>query len=74
MCSIKFLLKIICIPLVLICMNSFASSPGGLWLVVMPQDNAVVYKQAINDFLNKNLGVDKYIECDNSRVSAEVFI
>ena len=39
----------------------------------MPQDNAVVYKQTINDFLNKNLGVDKYIECDTSRVSANVF-
>ncbi|HFS5794088.1 TPA: hypothetical protein ACH1J3_004117 [Citrobacter werkmanii] len=54
-------------------MNVMAGSPGGLWLVVMPLDNAVIYKQSVNAFLKKNMGVDKYISCDGYMVSADVF-
>ena len=69
---IKSMLKLLFIFL-LFSANVFAGFPGGLWLVVMPLDNAISYKQSVNDFLNQNMGVDKHISCDGHMVSADVF-
>ncbi|EOF5384266.1 hypothetical protein ACK1ML_004288 [Salmonella enterica] len=69
----KYLVSIILLFFGFSCTMAIAGSPGGLWLVVIPLDNAVVYKDDINYFFNKVMGVDKYIACENTMVSVDVF-